>query len=488
MTAVWNAIRLDARSILFHAGAAVVTAAVMAAAVDPANSRLALAVCGMALAFTAALVSPQLLLYVLIVWLGALGLIRRVASLEFPAGANDPLLLIEVVAVGALVLASVFRGGFSSRSTLAKATLALSLLMLLGALNPAQGGLATGAAGLLFGLVPLGAFWLGRAFCDDHTFTRVLRLVAILAVAAAAYGLRQTFVGFPSWDAAWIRQADYQALHVGDVTRPFGTFSSASEYAAFVAVALVIWVGLGLRLARVWFTVPAVVVLAIALWFESSRGAIFLVPMAFVVMLAARLRASPGLALGGAAVAVLLVPVVVGQLASTTATGPQAALVQHQVQGLENPLDSSSSTLGLHTTLVFDGLKRALHDPLGSGTGAVTIAGTKFGGQSLGTEADPSNAAVALGLPGLIAFLVVLGSALRKAYDLALRRRDACSLVALGLLMVMVLQWLNGGQYAVALLVWLTLGWLDRTTETTADPAPALAEGRLHPPTRAQAA
>src|SRR6188508_3710651 len=113
MTAAWNAIRLDARSILFHAGAAVVTAAVMAAAVDPANSRLALAVCGMALAFTAALVSPQLLLYVLIVWLGALGLIRRVASLEFPAGANDPLLLIEAVAVGALVFAAMFRNGFS---------------------------------------------------------------------------------------------------------------------------------------------------------------------------------------------------------------------------------------------------------------------------------------------------------------------------------------------------------------------------------------
>jgi hypothetical protein len=45
--------------------------------------------------------------------------------------------------------------------------------------------------------------------------------------------------------------------------------------------------------------------------------------------------------------------------------------------------------------------------------------------------------------------------------------------VALGLLVVMVLQWLNGGQYAVALLVWLTLGWLDRTTEPDFQPAEA---------------
>lgn len=479
MTAVWNAMRVEARTILFHVGAAVVVAAVMAATVaNPADTRLVLAICGMAFAVASALVAPRLLLYVLVVWLGSLGLVRRVASLAFPAGANDPLLMIEAVAVGALVLAAIFRGGFSGCSTLAKATLALSVLLLLGALNPAQGGLATGAAGLLFGLVPLGGFWVGRAFCDDRTFRRVLRLVAVLAVAAAVYGLRQTFSGFPSWDLAWIRQADYQALHVGDVTRPFGTFSSASEYASFIAVALVVWVGFGLRLARALIAVPAVVLLAIALWFESSRGAIFLVPMAFIVMLAARLQRSLVLALAGAAVAVLLVPVVVGKLATATATGPHAALVEHQVEGLKNPLDSSSSTLALHTTLVVDGLRSALHQPLGSGTGAVTIAGTKFGGASLGTEADPSNAAVAVGLPGLIAYMFVLVAAFRKAYALARERGDATSVVALGLLVVMVLQWLNGGQYAVALLVWLTLGWLDRTTEPELQPAEAAATRR----------
>jgi hypothetical protein len=225
MTAAWSAVRVEARTILFHVGAAVVVTAVMAATVaNPATSRLVLAICGMAFAVAAALVAPRLLLYVLIVWLGALGIVRRLASLTFPAGTNDPLLLIEAVAVGALVLAAIFRGGFSGRSALTKATLALSVLLLLGALNPAQGGLATGAAGLLFGLVPLGAFWVGRAFCDDRTFGRVLRLVAVLAVAAAVYGLRQTFSGFPSWDLAWIRPADYQPLHVGDLQRRFSTF------------------------------------------------------------------------------------------------------------------------------------------------------------------------------------------------------------------------------------------------------------------------
>jgi hypothetical protein len=475
VTRSWRSVpRVAASEVAFHIAAALIATALMAQAVSDVGSvRLVLAVSGMCLAFAAALVAPRALLYLLIIWLGVLGLTRRVTSLAFPGGPSDPLLLIEAVAVGALVLTATARGGLRCRSTLAKGALVLSILMLIGALNPAQGGLATGAAGLLFGLVPLGGFWIGRAFCDDRTFAHVLHIVAVFALAAAVYGLRQTFAGFPAWDDAWIRQADYEALHVGSVTRPFGTFSSASEYAAFVAVAIIVWVGFGFRRARAWLAVPAVCLLAVALWFESSRGAIFLVPVALVLMLAARVRRTLVLGLVGAGVVVLLVPMVVTHLGPASPKGAQAALVEHQVEGLKNPLDSSASTLAIHTSLVVDGLRNALHEPLGLGTGVVTIAGSKFGGETRGTEADPSNAAVALGVPGLLAYLVVLVAGFRNAYALAARRRDACSLAALGLLAVMVLQWLNGGQYSVALLVWLTLGWLDRASEARPEPEDA---------------
>jgi hypothetical protein len=109
------------------------------------------------------------------------------------------------------------------------------------------------------------------------------------------------------------------------------------------------------------------------------------------------------------------------------------------------------------------------------GTGAVTIAGQKFGGKEQNTEADPSNAAVALGLPGVIAYVVLLCAAFGRAYRLAARRRDWLSAIALGLLVVTLLEWLTGGQYAVAFLVWLTLGWIDRTSDAAAG---VPAEGR----------
>jgi hypothetical protein len=139
-----------------------------------------------------------------------------------------------------------------------------------------------------------------------------------------------------------------------------------------------------------------------------------------------------------------------------------STLIAHQAQGIANPLDPKSSTLLVHLTYVVDGLGSVASHPLGQGIASVTIAGSRFGGQAKGTEADPSNAAVALGLPGLLAYLVIAVSGIALAYRTALRRRDPLSLVALGVVSVTLFEWLNGGQYAVAFLPWLVLGWLDR--------------------------
>jgi hypothetical protein len=439
------------------------SAVVAAGTTTPTIARLTLALATLWLLASLGFAAPRSLLYVLIGWLAVLGLARRVTSLEFAPGHTDPLLLVEPVAVGVLVLAAAGRGGFVLRSTLSKAVAAFAVLLLLASLNPAQGGLATGLAGLLFLVVPLCGFWIGRAFCDDRTYERILGLVAVLGLLAAVYGLSQTFGGFPSWDEAWIRDGGYNALNVDGVTRAFGSFSSASEYAGFVALAFIVWIVRGVRPARAWLAMPIVVLLGAALVYESSRGIMFKLPVALVLILAARARQPLAISLATAAAAILLLPAVVSSLVpASSASNSSSPLLEHQLSGLANPLDPSSSTLAVHASLVGEGFATALRNPLGVGSGAVTIAHQKFGGQNLNTEADPSNAAVAVGLPGLIAFVVLLCAAFRQAYRLAARRRDALSLIALGVLVATLLQWLNGGQYAVAFLLWLTLGWIDR--------------------------
>jgi hypothetical protein len=338
-----------------------------------------------------------------------------------------------------------------------------------------------GLSGLLFVLVPLFAFWAGRVLCNDRTLTVVLVLVGALAVGAAAYGHFQTFQGFPTWDAAWITQSGYTALNVGGVIRPFGTFASASEYATFLALGVVVWLAFGMRLSRLVMTLAAVGVLVFAIFLVSTRGVIFMLAAGLGLMVAAR-RGLPAWAAVATAVGLIfLLPAAVSAIAPQSAgSGGQSALVAHQINGLRDPLDQKSSTLGQHATLVTGGLSQALTHPFGQGIGKVTIAGSKFGGTWANTEADPSNAAVSMGIAGVVAYAVVAIAGFRRAYQRAVQRRDGLALAGLGVLVVTFLQWLNGGQYAVVLLPWLVLGWLDRPA-AAAPMSTAVAGAALEP-------
>jgi hypothetical protein len=343
------------------------------------------------------------------------------------------------------------------------------VLSLVEAANPLQGGLRVGLGGILYVTVPMLAFWIGRTLVDEVMLRRILWFIAILAVLEAIYGLVQTLGGLPSWDASWVRTNGYAALNVGGTTRAFGSFASATEYGTFLSIGLVCWVAL---LSQKWtlrvpVSLAAIALLAWALILESARGSVFLTVVALFVMLAARF----GRRLGGAAVAgivgIVAVIFVAGQFGGTSVPTPTSSaagvspLTSHLVSGLASPT-GSHSTLGVHTRELIHGLTAAFTQPLGSGTGSITVAAGHFGtGQNLGTEVDPGNAGVALGLLGLVLYVMILAFALATTYRLASDRRDAVGLAALGLITITLFRWLNGDLYSVTWLVWLTLGWVD---------------------------
>jgi hypothetical protein len=408
---------------------------------------------------------PVVLLGGLVVWLMALGFLRRVLTLITPAPHSDPLLLVGPAAIAVLFVAAARRGAFEDRSLLASAVLALNALMILGVLNPLQGGPATALAGLLFVLVPTMAFWVGRALVDDRAVGIILKLFAVLSVPAAVYGLAQSFSGFPSWDSAWIaaHRTDYAALTVHGVPRAFANFSAASEYATFLAVGLVVWVAFGLTPVLAPIAVGTIGMLAFAIFWVGSRGIVVSGLVALAMMVGARRGVRLKWSLALSATLILLLPYAVTRVVGTDYAGSSSPLVTRQVEGLQNPTDPDASTLGSHISLLTAGIRSARAEPIGRGSGAVTLAGTKFGGAEASTEADPSNAAVAWGIPGLIAYLVISISGLLRGYQLAFIRRDWLAPAALAILILMLSQWLNGGQYAVAFLPWLLLGWIDRS-------------------------
>jgi hypothetical protein len=438
-------------------------AGVGALLVRPGGLRLVTAALALTVVVIIGVTFPKQLLFGLFIWLAALGLVRRLVSGSAGSGRLDPLLLVGACAILVLVVAAARQGVFRGKSALAKGVGLLVVLFALGALNPYQGGIATGAAGLFVIVVPILSFWVGKAFCDDRTLSGLLKLIAVLALGTGIYGLVQTLSHFPSWDQAWIDKAGYSALNVGGVIRPFGTFSSAQEYGMFLGIGLACWLGFGLRKRWLPVTAAALAALGVATFYQSSRSLLLNVLLALGLAAAARKRLRPAAAgLLGLAFVAALFGVVSAIGPSSPSTSTSSALAAHQIQGLSDPLNPQNSTLLAHLSISGQGLRSALSHPLGVGTGSISMAAGKFGGTGVGTEVDPSNAAVALGIPGLVVFLSVLFLALSKAYRTASARRDALSIVVMCVLVVTLFQWLNGGLYAVAPLPWLALGWLDR--------------------------
>ena len=433
--------------------------------VDGGTARLVLAAAAAFLLCAVGLRSPRVLLFGLLFWLPLLGLVRRLVTTLGSAGPfGDPLLLVAPAAWVLLAAVAVSRGALRQRTALASTVLALTALLAISAVNPLQGGLTVGLAGLMLVVIPMLAFWVGRSLVDDRILRRILIVLAVLALPAAAYGLFQTFSGFPSWDAQWIAQDGYAALNVGGTIRAFASFASAAEYASYLAVGIVAWLALGRGLLRLPFTAAAIALLGTALWLESSRGIIVLTSVAVVLVLLAHRGVALRWALIGAVALLVALPWVVGHVVSAQPSGgTTGGLVAHQVQGLTNPF-GQQSTLPTHIAMVVGGLQDAVTNPIGRGVGAVTSAAGKYGGNGASTEADPGNAAAAAGALGLLGYVLVVFRGLPPAYRIAARRRDAVALAALGILSVTFLQWLNGAQYAVAPLPWLVLGWLDRQT------------------------
>jgi hypothetical protein len=466
MSVALSLARASGRSLalLALAGAGILVVSYLAA--EPSQLRVAVTVELALLAVAIGVVWPERMLYGLVAWLVVLGLVRRLLTLVVAEPAHDPLLLVEPFAVGLLVLGAIRQGAFARRSALATSVAVVTAIIAVSALNPKQGGVTVGAAGLLFLLVPTLGFWIGRTICTDVVFRRVLKLVAALAIPVAVYGLVQTFAGFPRWDERWLLGVEqgYQALNVGTAVRPFSTLPSSAEYAYVVAVGLAVFIAFGLRTARLPVTASAVALLGTALVLESSRLVVFLAAASLIAMAVGRLRIGAPAAAVIVLVGFFAVSALVGKVVSDAAgTGTTGALLTHQVQGLSNPFNPQSSTFFIHLSLVTEGLHSAVAHPAGLGAGAVSLASGKFGGLGKQSEADPSNLAVAAGLPGLLTYLVLATLAFVRTYALARTRRDSLSLAALAIVTIVFLEWFNGGQYGIALLLWITLGWIDRT-------------------------
>lgn len=459
---------------------------------NPAAIRLAVAVAIVVCVVSVSLVDLRLALLLTLWFLPFLALIRRLLIPIAGWSSYDPLLLVAP-AVAAVLLYQLFivQKRRLTPEWVSRAVLVLMLVAIIQVVNPAGGGLAAGATGLLFIAAPLAWFFVGRELADRRLVARLLVGVAVIAVGIAGYGLWQNLVGLPVWDSIWVDLNGYAALSVFGTTRAFGTFSSGAEYAIFLAGALVIAVAMALR-GRA-FALLFIPVLAVAVFLESSRTIVFVILVAVVGVVGLRTgsKALTGAGLGLIAVLVLGVINIYGSQLTATAEQSGNPFVAHQVAGLMNPFNASQSTLLIHEQLVANGVLGTLAHPIGFGTSATNLAGQKLGSGTNSAEVDVIDAFISLGIIGGTAFLAIVFLTLWRSITLGIARRDLSALAATALLIITFGQWLNGGYYALAPLVWTLVGWTTKESlaekpvpsVTSSATAKTLSRGRQFPAT-----
>lgn len=413
-----------------------------------------------------AFVRIQMAILATVGYLFFMGDLRKVLIPLVGWAGTDPLLLVGPVF--AIVLCGYAMGSQSIRldTPLARWVFAFILVMIVQMFNPRQGGLTVGVAGALFYIVPLLWFWIGRTYATSSFMRTLFFKVALpLGVVAAVMGYYQTFFGYLPYQLEWYQIAGYTALGSLGIQAPISFFSSSTAYAVFLNVAMVVLLAAMFR-KKMFTLLPLFILLFGALFLTGIRG-----PVAKLLFTAAGMWAVMGhnkktWILRGAFAAVLGIAALTWSLSQVGAVGGNARIqhrVNRQVEGLLGATEGGSSA-DTHLSMMQHGVTSAFKQPLGQGLGATTKAARKFGGTMSSSESDIGDVALSLGIIGLAIYLIIIYLTFSTAVRQWVTSRNVVSLAVLGLLAITFFSWLQGGRYAIYPLLWLSIGWLDRTS------------------------
>lgn len=414
-----------------------------------------------------AIENPRWAMYALFWWLPFLGLARRLLLSSAGAAPLDPLLLVTS-AVSLVIFTSLLLSRRANLGGTALSRLVFYLLMIgvVQIFNPLQGGILVGLTGVMFVLVPVMCFFIGRSVADETLVSRMQRQLLVIGVGTALYGMFQVFFGLRGFEKAYVAASGPISLRIGSTIRPFSTFTNTLEYATYLGFAICVAVAALLYargMAR-YLLVFAAGVMGYGGFLIGSRGFVVGTLAAVTVLIGMRARHR-------AASVLIVVALVAGGMywsATRTASDEPAKqkgapeLAKRQEQALKDPFDRSKSTLPGHLSRVRDGFVYAFTKaPMGFGIGITSRGGRKFGGEELGTELDVSNAALAFGALGGLLYVGIILTALVQLERLRRLVGGAVWPAILGMAIVSLGQWLNGGNYAVAPLIWFMLGAAD---------------------------
>ncbi len=405
-----------------------------------------------------------------LIFLPFMAFIRRALYSISPYTKLDPILLIGP-AIAGFIFIDIFmfrRDQFSKTikdSLLSRCVIALFILFGLQVFNPLQGSMLVGLGGIMYYIIPLMWFYLGRIFINGEAGVKLLKAVVIIGFVVMIYGIYQTYFGFMGFEEYWIKYGGYTALHVGGIIRAFSTFASASEYALYITVFAVIIVATIIHRKKL-ILLPALGITLWAIIIGGSRGPVFMFIFTTVALLTLGLKNLKK----STFTFVLFLFVFVMMLAKMSydptmfsEVGRLTGVLQRQAMGILDPFTPGRTTLPSHLGRVWYAFIDAFtHNPFGYGLGSTTLAATKFGGVGKGTELDFSNILVSSGIVGAVLYLVIMFQIFKEVMFLYFNSKNLRYIVVFAILFVTMGQLLIGANYALVPLLWLLIGWMDK--------------------------
>ena len=462
-----------------YAGAAI-TAVGIGALVTGGHTSIALALAAAATVGIALHLQPFTLLASFVVLASTLGGLRRLV--EHLTGDVDAGLSVFVLLAVYLVTA-VARAAraWDDRplETVDRAVLALTGIVVLGALNPMSGSIAAALVGLPLAVAPLLWFWAGRSLLDPERVARLGSVIAWVTVAIAGYGLAQSYGWFTSFDAAWAARSEQTSLSIGGQVRAFGTLSSPAEYSRLLAIGFLLL--LALPRSRLPGALAlrggALVVVGWALFLSGIRSAVLVTALGALLLALTRVLGPltrvlivGGVVLGAALV--LTAPLVEVTVRDDPANSAVVA-TGRQLSGLREPFSDESSSATTRIDVSARAVVGAFSRPFGVGSASVTRAAARLDGTAVGGEGDIARVALAWGLPGLLAFGVVGVALVRQMVSARKSSAADVGVIAIAVAAGALLQWVNPRFYAVSPVVWLVFGAVVTASVRARDTVPA---------------
>ena len=413
-----------------------------------------------------------------------LGLIRRELIPSIGYQSNEPLTLIGA-AVGTLLFIRIASNRWITVKNITnKLAIALLVVMILQIFNPKQGGILVGLGGALFYIGPLMWFFVGRHHGGKQTLASIGTVLLITSIIAAMVGLRQQFGELSNVERYWMVVSKYKQFLTDDVVRVFGASLSFGEYVTLMSMgAMVAW---SRFLQRKYLYALPFLFIAGTIFLSSSRAGVVMLLAGCIIswsFLDKRAVTRIPRIIVGVAIGVAGLLVGLNQTRSLSIDRNAAIFVDHQVEGLTDPLGSDRSTAVKHVGLVEIGFTSGIRNPIGQGLGSTTIAGRRFsqGGTdsedgTFSTELDFTNIIVSTGFVGGIIYMALMGRmswVIIKLWDI---RRASSSLEWIAIAVVTFGNWLQGGYYAPSILIWTCFGIMDKLLEQE---APALVPGKI---------